>query len=444
MAPGGLWRRRWLALIGAGAALAALLTTSGGASATVRQGTPLAAGTQPLTPAAIRFAQDALVTKERQPAVNAAAFAVAEFQIYVNNDQQTLANGEAAAAHAQAVARAAGSRLSVAQAVQGGDTHVDQVAKAQVITDRNRLGAIAVKLYTGGVTDPQFTTVQNLEADQQVVIDADEIQLVAKQVDKDLHSDISAAGRADRALRKATATVAADDATLAADLKAESGAQAQVPPEVATLDSARVQLGKWQGVLAAARHALQAQLVAVAGPASDASGISVMGPSVLNAGQLSAWFNARGYVDLTPATISQLAAWYVQEGAVEGVRGDVAFAQAMLETGGFDSPDAIGLNNYAGIGHCDSCSAGWDFPSPRGGVLGQVQLLRIFASAQADPPSLPGPVLPALAPAQEGRRGCCQTWESLTGIWATDPTYGAQILSIYQQMLAFAGSMPTR
>ncbi len=47
-------------------------------------------------------------------------------------------------------------------------------------------------------------------------------------------------------------------------------------------------------------------------------------------------------------------------------------------------------------------------------------------------------MLPALTPAQEGRSGCCQTWESLTGIWATDPTYGAQILSIYQEMLAFA------
>ena len=432
-----------MALIGAGAALAPLLTTSGGASATVRRGTPLGAAPQPITPAAIRLAQDALVTKERQPAIDAAAFAVAEFQIYVNNDRQTLTNGEAAAAHAQAVARAAGSRLTAAQAVQGGDTHVDQVAKAQVVTDRTRLGTIAVNLYTGGVTDPQFTTVQNLEADQQVVIDEAEIQLVAEQVDKDLHSDLSAAGRADRALRKATATVAADTTVLAADLKAASEAQAQVPPEVAVLNSAQVQLSKWQGVLAAVRHALQAQLVALAGPASDASGVSVMGPSVLNAGQLSAWFNAQGYVDLTPATVSQLTAWYVQEGSVEGVRGDVAFAQAMLETGGFDSPDAIGLNNYAGIGHCDSCSAGWHFPSPRGGVLGQMQLLRIFAGAQAEPPGLPAPVLPALAPAQEGRRACCQTWESLTGVWATDPTYGAQILSIYRQMLAYAaGSVP--
>ena len=54
----------------------------------------------------------------------------------------------------------------------------------------------------------------------------------------------------------------------------------------------------------------------------------------------------------------------------------MAFAQAVLETGGFSSPDAVDLNNYAGIGHCDTCGQGWAFPSPQAGVLGQLQLLR--------------------------------------------------------------------
>ncbi len=248
-----------------------------------------------------------------------------------------------------------------------------------------------MNLYTGGVTDPQFTTVQNLAADQQVVFDQTEIQLVAKQIDKDLHADIATAARDDRVLRQATAAVAADQVTVAGDVHAASAAAAQVPPEVATLDSDRGQLAKYESVLAADQAALQAQLVAVAGPPSDASGVSVMGPSVLNANQLSGWFNSQGYIDLTPATIAQLTAWYVQEVRAEGVRGDVAFAQAVLETGGFDSPDAVGLNNYAGIGHCDTCSAGWAFPSPRGGVLGQVQLLRIFAGGQSGPRRLPSP-----------------------------------------------------
>jgi hypothetical protein len=123
------------------------------------------------------------------------------------------------------------------------------------------------------------------------------------------------------------------------------------------------------------------------------------------------------------------------------VRGDVAFAQAILETGGFSSPDAVNLNNYAGIGHCDTCSTGWAFPSPRGGVDGQLQLLQIFAGGT--PPDPIAPVLAALVPSKESSLGCCSTWEALTGVWATDPTYGSQILSIYQQMLQFASSRPT-
>ncbi len=397
--------------------------------------------TPPLvTPVAIRAAQDAIVTQERQPAITAAAFALAEFQINVGNDRQALAARQAAAAAATATAGEAHRRLAAAQAVEAADTHYDRVAQARVASDRGRLGVIVLNLYTGGVTDPQFITVQNLQVDEEVVLDQAEIQLVAKQIDRDLHSDVATAARADRALHMATAMVATDGVTLAGDVRAASTAAAQVPPELATLASDQRQAAKWQAILAADRKALQAQLAAVAGPPSAASGVSVMGPSVLNSKQLSAWFNAQGYVDLTSATIAQLTAWYVQEGTAEGVRGDVAFAQGVLETGGFGSPDAVGLNNYAGIGHCDSCSAGWAFPSPRGGVLGQEQLLRIFAGGQGQPAGAPAPVLPSLTPAQQGRSGCCQTWESLTGVWASDPTYGAQILSIYQQMLAFASN----
>jgi flagellum-specific peptidoglycan hydrolase FlgJ len=390
--------------------------------------------------ATIRAAQDAIVTQEHQPAVVAAAYAAADFQINVGNDQQALARLQTAAADAQATASAARGRLVAAQTVEVADARDDRAAQARVVSDRTRLGAIVLNLYTGGVTDPEFITVQNLEVDQQVVLDQVEIQLVAKQIDKDLHADVGTASRADRVLDLATKTVATDAVTLAGDTRVASAAAAQVPPAVTTLYGDQRQLAKWQAALAADRKALQAQLVAVAGPAADASGVSVMGPSVLSSKQLSAWFNAQGYVDQTPAAIVQLTAWYVQEGAAEGVRGDVAFAQAVLETGGFDSPDAVGLNNYAGIGHCDTCSAGWAFPSPVGGVLGQLQLLRIFAGGQSPAAATPPPVLPSLTPAQQGRSGCCQTWESLTGVWATDPTYGAQILSIYQQMLVSASS----
>ena len=215
------------------------------ASASVRGAGPLQAAPPAVTPAAIRAEQDAIITQEHEPAITATAFAVAEFQIYVSNAQQTLTAGETAATDGQGVASAAGSRLAAAQAVEGADASRDRAAKNQVTDDRNRLGTIAVNLYTGGVTDPQFTTVQNLATDQQVVIDDTEIQLVAKQIDQDLHADIATTAHADRVLRLATAAVAADQVTLAADVQAASAAAAKVPPEVATLNGERRQLAKW-------------------------------------------------------------------------------------------------------------------------------------------------------------------------------------------------------
>ena len=137
----------------------------------------------------------------------------------------------------------------------------------------------------------------------------------------------------------------------------------------------------------------RAAISTVVGSASPSPGLSVLGRAALSPAQLTTWYSATGYADLTTATIDQLTDWYASQGVAEDVRADVAFAQAVLETGGFSSPDAVTLNNYAGIGHCDSCSAGWAFPSPEGGVLGQLQLLRIFA----DPGGTPQNFDPAVA-----------------------------------------------
>jgi len=45
------------------------------------------------------------------------------------------------------------------------------------------------------------------------------------------------------------------------------------------------------------------------------------------------------------------------------VRGDLAFAQAVLETGSFGH--ALD-NNYSGIGACDSCTSEFLFPTGSG------------------------------------------------------------------------------
>jgi hypothetical protein len=264
-------------------------------------------------------------------------------------------------------------------------------------------------------------------------------QVISETVVADFNADLTASGAADHHYHQLSATVASDRRALAMATAVATAAAARIPPAVAQLTAARRQGSAYLRQLVNDRRQLTVALAALTGPApAPGSGLSLLGPAALNAGQLVAWFNAQGYADLTATSIAQLAKWYLRAGALEGIRGDVAFAQAVLETGGFSSPDAVNLNNYAGIGHCDSCPAGWPFPSPQGGVIGQLQLLRIFADSGEPPRGAPAPVLPALTAGREGQSGCCPTWESLTGVWATDPTYGTQILDLYQGMLSQA------
>lgn len=388
-----------------------------------------------VTASTIASEQAAVVTARHQGAIGVAELALASAGRAVDSDRSTLAVDQSAAAQAAATRSAALDRLGSDKAALTSAIAAQQAAESRLAQDRSQLRAIATALYTGEITNPQPASLRQLEADQQAVIDSGEIEVVAGVVVRNLRTDRSDAAEDGRLRRRRAAAVASDEEVAAGATQTAAAASARAGSDAAALavDESRSAAAARQ--LSAARAELQADLAAVAGPAA-AGGLSVVGAPALDAGQLASWFSFEGYADLTAAPVRQLAAWYVDDGRREGVRGDVAFAQAVLETGGFSSPDAVELNNYAGIGHCDTCASGWTFPSPHDGVDGQLELLQIFSGGSAPDPM--APVLAALVPAQEARRGCCSSWQSLTGIWATDPTYGSQILGIYQQMLEFA------
>jgi peptidoglycan hydrolase CwlO-like protein len=166
----------------------------------------------------------------------------------------------------------------------------------------------------------------------------------------------------------------------------------------------------------------------------------ILGPTLLSADELAAWFRATGHKEHTTVPIEELATYYVEEGASARVRADIAFAQSMLETGGFSYPaggQVLGTdNNFAGMGACDSCATGNRFPDARTGVRAQLQQLRVYADAtltnsQLNPPA----VNPKLD--RHHLKGKVTTWGGLTGTWATARTYGDRILAIYEEMLAW-------
>ncbi|MBX3283705.1 MAG: glucosaminidase domain-containing protein, partial [Actinobacteria bacterium] len=136
-------------------------------------------------------------------------------------------------------------------------------------------------------------------------------------------------------------------------------------------------------------------------------GVSLIGMPRLNAGDLAGWFRTTSYRPRVSTPIEDYARWFIDEGRAEGIRGDIAFAQAVLETGGFANDDTVNANNFSGIGHCDTCASGWRFPSPEMGVRAQIQLLKSYAVRK------PEYAHDLVDRRLRGPAGCCPTWGDL-------------------------------
>lgn len=181
--------------------------------------------------------------------------------------------------------------------------------------------------------------------------------------------------------------------------------------------------------------------------------VPIMGDARLTAAQLAGWFRStRGRARLADGTpIEELAQIYIEEGAAEHVRGDVAFAQSVIETGSFGHTRG---NNYSGIGNCDSCGEqGYVFLTPREGVRGQIQLLRSYGDPDSRAANLANPPVPQLFGSDPFRavaaydnfsyKGVAPVWNVMgKGNWATDPDYAFKVLEIYARMLSYASTHP--
>ena len=168
-------------------------------------------------------------------------------------------------------------------------------------------------------------------------------------------------------------------------------------------------------------------------------GPTILGPSALEAADLVAWYRTYYPADPPVAPIETIIDTYLRIGAEEGVAGDIAFAQAILETGGFRSGHAQDFN-FAGIGAYDYCApeCAFRFPDLESGVRAHIQLLRAYADPGLTSEELAAPPNPLVAPERVAARGCCSRWTALTGIWASDPNYDRKVLGIYRLMVETA------
>lgn len=140
------------------------------------------------------------------------------------------------------------------------------------------------------------------------------------------------------------------------------------------------------------------------------AGTSIMGTSVATAEQLNALLlsgnpQAEAYL--------HLAEIFMEEGEKEGVKGDGAFCQTLIETGYFRfggdvKPDQ---HNYAGLGATGGVP-GLSFPDDRTGIRAQIQHLKGYATTNPLNQECVDPRYKYVA------KGCAPTFEQLSGKWA--------------------------
>jgi hypothetical protein len=158
--------------------------------------------------------------------------------------------------------------------------------------------------------------------------------------------------------------------------------------------------------------------------------VYIMGESELTVEQMRKFLRS---VNPDAPEVEQL---FLDEGNTEGVRGDIAFCQAIHETDyfRFTGTAKIEWNNPAGLGVTGPAGVGARFPDWRTGIRAQIQHLKAYAVKN---PTFKYPLVDPRYEAVKnaGYIGTAPTWTDLNGKWAyPGKTYGQAILKIFDRV----------
>lgn len=191
----------------------------------------------------------------------------------------------------------------------------------------------------------------------------------------------------------------------------------------------------------AAVAALALVAVGCFGPGGSAS-VPVMGQSDLGPDQLAGffWANQPPGSPCLSVSVEELTADFVWHGNLENIRGDIAFAQSIVETGWFRYGGQVQCwqNNYGGF-------LGYSFPDAETGVRAQIQHLRAYSDPSAISCTQPPLHTPCADPLFDSvnPKGKAPNWNDMgNGNWAEAPDYASTVLNVYNQMRSYAGLSP--
>ncbi|MDO4849091.1 MAG: glucosaminidase domain-containing protein [Coriobacteriia bacterium] len=169
-------------------------------------------------------------------------------------------------------------------------------------------------------------------------------------------------------------------------------------------------------------------------------GQPIMGASRHTVAQMVAYYKATGKAYPSAAlgrggasSIETFCAILCEEAAAEGVRAEVVFAQAMLETAWlqFGGDVRVEQFNFAGIGATGGGVPGNSFADVRTGLRAQVQHLKAYASTDALNNSCVDPRFSYVS------RGCAPTIEKLSNKWAASSTYGEDMKRVLNGLSSY-------
>ena len=169
--------------------------------------------------------------------------------------------------------------------------------------------------------------------------------------------------------------------------------------------------------------------------ADTSSYTKIMGTSVATAEQMVAYIKAKN--KSVAQSVIDMIPFFISEGKAEGVRGDIAFAQACLETGNFafkGTAVTLDQNNFCGV--TSAGAKGNSFDTPQLGIRAQVQHLKAYASTEALVNDCIDPRFKYVT------RGCAEYVEWLGQKenpdgkgWATGKGYGDKIIRILNALI---------
>lgn len=173
--------------------------------------------------------------------------------------------------------------------------------------------------------------------------------------------------------------------------------------------------------------------------------LKIMGQAAATVQQMQAYIKKVN--PKVPDSVIKMIPLYISEGAIEGVRGDIAFAQSCLETGNFTfSGSAVTLNqnNFCGMGVTRNGVKGNSFKTPQLGIRAQIQHLQAYASTSRLKQTVVDPRYTYVT------RGCAEYVEYL-GIqenpqhygWAAGKDYGKKIITILNSILTMNSGTST-